>query len=414
VLAWLGKYETSENTQFVYKSWLDAAAKLEKSECANKIGKVEPHLLAWLGKYETSAVARFVYNSWLDAAAKLDKSESAVKIGKVEPHLLAWLDKHETSENAGFFYRPWLDAAAKIDKKECAAKIAVVEPHVLAWLDKYETSEVARFVYKPWLDAAAKLDKTECAAKVAEVEPHVVAWLNANPGHQQSDFIIHAWLETTRNFTAVRAFALSWFKGNTKNPDAVFVLKYICREQGLPLDTIEDVISWCSNFPDNFDSICRIAPILSHYSTGVLQRPLIESSLLVLEHIQFDWLTDEGVRNATLATIGTLAWKTRFFHDIEPRLDAIHANFFRKSTVYSAKHASSAPIFALNPSLAQHVAGMLERKFIDPAADLIALERFMDWLAAWPVDRKTIARPNAPSARTELFDPGIMESSSNR
>src|SRR5207253_285300 len=108
--------------------------------------------------------------------------------------------------------------------------------------------------------------------------------------------------------------------------EAVFVLKFITRELELPPDTIEDIIFWCTTFPDDFDSICRIQPIVSHFAAGIQENSLVEAALTVLEHVRSDWLIDKGVRSATLGTIGVLAWKLRFFPDIEPRINAIHAN----------------------------------------------------------------------------------------
>ena len=235
----------------------------------------------------------------------------------------------------------------------------------------------------------------------------MTGWFSENPGHQQSDFIIKAWLEATGDFAPVRIPALSWLKQNTSNPDAVFVLKFITRDPNIPPDAIEDIISWCTNFPSNFDAICRISPIFSRFASGTLDRPLIDAALLVLEQVQVDWLTDKGVRDATLATIGGLAWKTRSVGDIEPRLDPIHVNILLNSSAYSTNFVASTPKFALNPALAQHVASMIARKVIEPEAALDALARFADWLAAWPPDRKYMLSPALQSLEQNCPIPGL-------
>jgi hypothetical protein len=65
-------------------------------------------------------------------------------------------------------------------------------------------------------------------------------------------------------------------------------------------------------------------------------------------------------------------------------------SMLRGRVLYSKNYITKAPTFVLNPSLAQHIASMLERKIIDPVSDLDALERFADWLAAWPIERKPL------------------------
>ena len=223
------------------------------------------------------------------------------------------------------------------------------------------------------------------------VERYVLAWLDKHGSDKVASFVYEAWLDAGGSFAPVRDLALLWLKQNAKNPDAVFVLKHVCQQRDLPCDTIKDIISWCGNFPDNRDSISRISLVLSRYATKDLQRPLVDCSLLVLERIKVDRLTDEWIRYQTLATIGTLAWKMRFLRDIESRLDAIHADIFRRSSVYSS--SVTTPDFVLNPTLVHHVASMLDHKIIDPKTDRQALERFVDWLASWPFDRKPLLRP---------------------
>ncbi len=426
VRAWLQEHRTAEAAGFVFPAWLDAAAKLDPTECAKKIAMVEPHVRVWLQEHGTAENGQFVYKAWLDAAAKLDPTECAKKIAMVEPHVRAWLDvdKHRTTEAASFVFPAWLDAAAKLDPTECAKKIAMVEPHLRAWLDvdKHRTTEAARFVYEAWLDAATKLDKAECKEKIEIVEPHVLAWLDklgtaeaaqfmymawlnaggspnrirgsllkwlrANLWYQQTDFIIKAWLEATRDFATVRVPALAWLKRNTKNPDAVFVLKFITKDHDLPSDAIEDVILWCRNFPDNMDAICRVWPVLSRFATRRVERPLTDTALLVLQDVQMDWLADKGVRAATLATLGDLVGKARFRRGITPAIDSVHAEILRQTKVY-ATPALHEPFFALNPTLAIHVGGMLDRGVLTIEKDLTALETFADWLASWPEARKT-------------------------
>jgi hypothetical protein len=159
-------------------------------------------------------------------------------------------------------------------------------------------------------------------------------------------------------------------------------------------------------FKNNMDTICRIQPVFSHFAQGTLEMRLSVATLLVLKNLQTKWLDDRGVRDATLATIGSLAWKARFVNGIEARLDRIHANILLNSAAYSANSAATTPNFALNPSLAVHVASMVERQVIDPGANMAALKRFLDWLAAWPLEKQPSLRAalrtldkNCPSLR---------------
>jgi hypothetical protein len=65
----------------------------------------------------------------------------------------------------------------------------------------------------------------------------------------------------------------------------------------------------------------------------------------------------------------------------------------RATSVYEMENAATTPQFVLNPALAQHVLDMVARRVIQIPADVIFLERFADWLAAWPADRKEMLRP---------------------
>jgi hypothetical protein len=141
----------------------------------------------------------------------------------------------------------------------------------------------------------------------------------------------------------------------------------------------------------------------------VLERPLIDAALLVLECVKTQWLTDKGVRDATMAAIGVLAWKIRFIPDIESRLDHVHAKVLLDSGSYQASFVANTPIFALNPTLVQHVADMAKRNIIDPAKHVSALERFADWLAAWPEERKPVLRSAIISLAQSCAIPGLWE-----
>jgi hypothetical protein len=443
VLTWIEEHETNQDAQFVYQPWLSAAAKLDKADCLEKIRNVENHVLAWLAKHETSETAQFVYRSWLSAAAKLDKAECLKKIGKVEDHVFAWLPARTTDEDTQFIYKSWLDAAAKLGTTGCLQKIRDVEDHVFAWLAKHGKKVVAQFVYGSWLDAAAKLDKTECLDKIRNVENHALAWIEkhatdevaqyvyrpwldagaspevirswmlqwftANPDYRESDFVIRAWLKATRDFAAVRIPALRWFNRNRKNPEAVYVLKFIVKERELPSETIEDIVVWCTTFPDTLDSICRIGPIVARFSSGALERPLIEAALVVLEHVQMSSFTDKGVRYATIATIGALTWKLRSTSGFEAKLDRIHANIFLNSDMYQLTLVPGTPSFVFNPAIAIHVAGMIKRKLIDPERDAGALERFADWLAAWPPERAQLLQPAMHMLEKDCAIPGLWD-----
>jgi len=234
----------------------------------------------------------------------------------------------------------------------------------------------------------------------------MVDWLHLNLGSEHSDFVIKAWLETTRDFATVRISALIWLKENTENPEAVYVLKFITRERDLPSDAVEDVIKWCTNFPNDIDTICRIGPVLTRYAYGDLEQSLSEVALLVLEHIKAKSFTDKGVRNASLATIAELAWRASVVDNIEQRLDAIHANFLLNSTIYTAQYVAQTPPFVLNPSLIQHVASMVVRKIVRPHDNMEAFSRFVDWLAAWPSEKKIKYLPALQTLKQHCPIPG--------
>ena len=369
-LDWIRRELTGAETHFLFVAWLRSGL---------PTGPISFELDIWLREQETSAAASFVYGAWLDTAAKLDSSACKENVGKVEAHVLVWLGPHGTSPEAGFVYQSWLDTAAKLDSSACKENVGKVEAHVLAWLGPHGTSPEAQFVYKSWLDAGGSVEV---------VRALTLAYLAANADHPGNDFVLKAWLEATDDFKAVRDHALQWFKRNRQNAEAVYILKFISRERELPSDAVEDIVVWCTSFPDTLDSVCRIGPVISRFASGALEKPLVDAALLVLNRVNMDWLTDKGVRVATVATIGVLSWKSRFDLGIALRLDDVHSKVLLNPVAYHAALVPETPRFALNPSVAQHVAGMIERRIIDPARHADALERFADWLAAWPPDQR--------------------------
>jgi hypothetical protein len=147
--------------------------------------------------------------------------------------------------------------------------------------------------------------------------------------------------------------------------------------------------------------------MFSRFASGPLEKRLTEVALLVLEHLKAKWLTDKGVRNATVGTIGALTWIPRPIDNFEARLDAIHANVLLHSLAYSPVFVANAPNFVLNPALPRHVSDMIKRKIIDPETDVTALERFADWLAAWPPGRKPLLRAAIKALEQSCPIPGL-------
>lgn len=110
---------------------------------------------------------------------------------------------------------------------------------------------------------------------------------------------------------------------------------------------------------------------------------------------------------AVLATIGTLAWKAKFFGDILPRLDKIHADVLCRTKAYATKSAFSGPPFALNPALALHVAQMIQRNVIDIEVNRAALDDFAIWLGSWPDERREKLRSSLELLEDVCPIPGL-------
>lgn len=204
------------------------------------------------------------------------------------------------------------------------------------------------------------------------------------------DFILKSWIEATQDFESVRSPALEWFQRNQTNIDAVYLLKFIVKVQGLNDAVILSVVKWCNTFPSHPDAICRISPLLSRYGRqSDLESTLVKMTLTVLECLKSDLVSDRGVREATLGAIGNLAFKVSSYPEIKERLDHIHRFVLTQTSAYSTSIETGNAPFVFNPGLAIHFAGMIERGVIIPNTDIFYVELFFSWLEIWPTDRKS-------------------------
>jgi ABC-type molybdate transport system substrate-binding protein len=280
IMAWLEKHQEEPDAHYVYKSWLDAGG---------DVSFVEPSIKAWLELHQEDADAKFVYKSWLDAGGD---------VSFVEPSIKAWLELHQAAAEAEFVYKSWLDAGGDV---------SFVEPSIKAWLELHQEAAKAEFVYKSWLDAGgdvsfvksaigAWMEQHQEAAEAAFVyqswlaaggEFSVVAssmlsWVGQHGSDAEADFVYRAWLENGGDFELIREPATAWLHEHCMEQTAGFVTKALSRKDGLRLQTVRDILTWCRKFPNDEDAIWRIAGLGFNLNDRQLSRDLVETAAVVV------------------------------------------------------------------------------------------------------------------------------------
>ena len=372
IRSWLGPHATALDAQFVYKSWLDAT---------QDRALVEDGIRSWLGPHATALEAGFVYRSWLDAT-----QDRAL----VEDGIRSWLSQHATALDAGFVYQSWLDATQ--DR-------ALVEDEIRSWLGQHTTALEARFVYRSWLDATQDL---------ALVENEIARWLDEHGDHFEADYVMRAWLTAGGPFEAIQATALHWLHLYRECEEAVFIIKEIAKQRGIPIESIRDILIWCGSFPGNPDCMWRLTGLGSSILDPRLEADLWAASEPAINGcLNGQTQPDPTTRLQLGVLFSYLISLARRNADYQDGVNRLLVNWLRHPAAYGNDLQSV--IVTQRTAYVQHVADLIITGELDLDADRQSLERFLKWVNTWEASRKpalhrliTFLRYNYPA--DELWD----------
>ncbi len=345
---WLISWKVSFHASFVYSAWLDAKGELEV---------VHEPIKDWLGHENNRLIpdARFVYRAWLDAKGELDVVQEPIKdwLGQKNNRLIpeaqfvykAWLDAkgelelvqepikdwlgHENNRlipDASFVYKAWLNAKGELE---------VVQERIKDWLGHENNRLIpeAQFVYKAWLDAKGELDVVRKPIKdwlghennrlipeaqfvyggwldrtkdTVSIEKPLAEWLVLNGTARDSDHIYRAWLQAGGGFALVRKHVLEWLMTHRLEQDAVYLLKYVVKQRVLPDDVTLKILTWCSDFAADPDTIWRLDSLTAHISYD-LSLEALRTSESVLEPILANAYLRDVTRSQVTTVLGNLS-----------------------------------------------------------------------------------------------------------
>jgi hypothetical protein len=445
VLAWIDEFGETESAQFVYYAWLEAGgerdlidrhilswirahghidnARFVYSAWLHRGGPhdlVEGDLLAWLQTFGTTKGASFIYPAWLDVGGRRDL---------VDHHVLAWIESFGITEGANFVYRAWLKAAGPRN---------LVDRPMLAWMDAFGKTEDARFIYQAWLEAGGErrlidhhiftwikvhglkataesvyLAWLNAGGQVQSIDRDLLAWIATFGTTEHADYLYRAWLDAGGSFETIAVPCLAWFHAHATNYKASFLIKYITQYAELPDESLHAAITWCALFSDHEEVIWQATSLLIRHASRPEATALVRTFLLNVRRLDLARLSrvsakegEDGTKLSKMVISG-LAWSLGVLQlDKIDRdeLDAAHARLLTNSQIYEAACATDR-IF-IYPALVHHVAMLIERGLVQLHLDHAALERFANWMRAWPeharddlelaISRLQLAAPSGP------------------
>ena len=355
VRQWLDEYGKTDAAPFVLKSWLDAGGAFES---------VEGDVRQWLDEYGKTDAAPFVLKSWLDAGGAFESVEGDVR---------QWLHEYGKTDAAGFVLPSWLDAGGAFES---------VEGDVRQWLDEYGQTEAAPFVLKSWLDAGGAFES---------VEGDVRQWLDEYGQTEAAHFVLKSWLDAGGHFDVVENAAIPWISRNRSSKDAVFVTKFLVKQEGLPVETVRDVLFWCQTFSTNEDAVWRFGGLGANLSHHELVQDVVQTAVDVLSprlnnKERLDGRLARASMNAFFNTIRAIGpGKPQF------NIDELFATWVRRDDSFPQQQFT--PLWMQDEIWLFKLVDILRQEYLDLEGDKASVERFLSWVNTWNSENKAKLGP---------------------
>jgi hypothetical protein len=373
VVAWLGTHGMDAEAQFVYKAWLDAGGEREV---------VREGVVAWLGTHGIDVEAGFIYPAWLNAGGEREVVRDGV---------VAWLGVHSTDVEARFVCEAWLDTGGERN---------LVSGALVAWLGVYGTEAEANYVYKSWLDAGGELNVVHDA---------VVAWLELWGAEFEADYVCRAWLEAGGAFVCIESSACEWLHRYRDRVEAVYITKFLTKQRDLPDETVIDILFWCRAFPTHEDAIWRLSQLGWYLMSPALAEDVLSACEAVLAPLISSRADLERVTRTQLTTLLSYLIGAPGLRSGLPRerVDILLLTWLRNPLSFGRDPLPHVNI--QQSSCVQRVVDLVVAGGIDVTSDRECLERFLQWVDEWEIERKRQLIPKFRFLRRNYPAEGLWE-----
>jgi hypothetical protein len=352
---WLNAHESDLEASFVYNAWLDTGGEREF---------VQAHLTQWLNAHESDLEARFIYKAWLDAGGEKEF---------IQTHLPQWLHANQSALEAQFVYNAWLVAGG--DQK-------LIQAHLTQWLNAHESDLEARFIYKVWLDAGGGKEF---------VQVHLTQWLHTNKAYPEGDFICKSWLEAGGDFSIVKDFAIDWFQHNWSQEGSVYLSKFLAKQDGIPINTVKNILDWCCKFPTNEDAIWRFIQLNSNLFLEGIESEVYSAATAMLspliERVDINEYTQHQIHRLFSCLLSV---RSLYAEPFEDSIDILFLSWFKNPIAFGSKTNPKKEIQRF--SYFQRFVNLITSKKLGVETDRELIINFLKWINHWEDPRKNKIR----------------------
>jgi len=174
---------------------------------------------------------------------------------------------------------------------------------------------------------------------------------------------------------------------------AVYVTKFIARQNELPVSIIRDILTWCRSFPTNEDALWRLTQLREHLAIPEVAEDVLATAELVLEHLLDQRTYIKGKTGEQIVTVyfNLITAQGMQLGSLRERADDLFVKWIQDERSFGP-YATRFWVLQ-NASFLSRLSDLLTAGVLDPVSDSKALARFMQWLDTWEQDRKQALIP---------------------
>ncbi len=247
------------------------------------------------------------------------------------------------------------------------------------WIQSFGMTLGAVKIYRMWLVAGGSLDV---------VRDDVLRWLATFGRTKVSQYVYSAWLQAGGKYEVIGDACERWFERNAESSDAVFLLKYIIRNEYLREPVVRAAIRWCARFAQLPDTIWRVCSLMGRHGNGPYALAITRSLIVTIRLLDLGRLrlkstsaqrVEEEEDGSLLAFLlcGALGKALRVSSldafDIAD-LREIHVSLVANTDLYSLVTERGA--IPYEGVIVTHVVSLIRSEDLDPARDFAPLQRF--------------------------------------
>jgi hypothetical protein len=373
-LNWILTRPREFQTHYLIVAWLNQKLPLEA---------IRLSVEQWAMRFSDNFHLSFIVRAWLTAGGDKELLRTPIE---------SWLPVHKIDVSANFVYKSWLDAGGGTE---------TVKDSIAAWLAAHKTNAHARFVYQAWLDAGGGTEV---------VQDFLLAWLNAHKTLTEASFIYYAWLKNGGSFSVIRMQAIKWLSHNYDKEGADFLAKLLAKQPDIPVETVKNILKWCSKFPTNEDAFWRLTQLRKH----LLNKEVAEEVLAASEAVLNQKLsTDDGllpVVNGQITTLFAFLIEASGFRAgrLRSGIDELLLRWLRHPASYGDDPKPHPNVERI--SYVERFADLIDSGALSVVADRELMERFLWWVNNWRQSEwRDSLRPLLARLEREHPAPGLWD-----